>query len=229
MYYLELIGHPNSPRSSLNFFYTERHIQPSDVLNMAKRLALRVSPVPYLSIESDLIWIAYLQIATPMPSGFNSHTRISTILNWPLGKHPGDVYFTLLCKCQRRLRDKELKKMNKQQKVESLIGFSWSKFVNEKNKSYYFNFLTEEKSENAPQLNEIFDVNAGVRRKNRLKDILTQDSDIREIMAKYDIEGNYKDDRFYNLSNYIIQTVISNESVDEEYRSSAGSSSAKGL
>jgi hypothetical protein len=224
MYYLELIGHPSCSRSSLNFFYVARHVQPVDVLNMAKRLGLRVSPSPYSSFDSDLVWIAYLQIATPMPTGFNSHTRVSTMLTWPLGKHPGDVYFTLLVKCQRRNRNNELKKLGKMQKVENLISFSWCRFLNEKNKNFYFNFLTGVRSEAAPQISENFDVAVGVKKKNRLKEVLSHDQDIQDIISKYDIENKGKDERFYNLSNYIIQTLISNESLDEELKFSEGSS-----
>ena len=224
MYYLELIGHPNCPRSSLNFFYVQRHIQPTDVMNMARRLALRVSSHPYSSYDSDLVWVAYLQIATPMPAGFNSHTRVSTMLEWPLGKHPGDVYFTLLCKCQKKIRNNELKKLGKQQKVENLIAFSWCRFLNEKNKPYFYNFLTCNQILFPPQVSENYDINIGVKKKNKLKDILSLDDDIQEIISKYDISHKYKDDKYYNLSNYIIQTLISNESIDEDLKFSEQSS-----
>ena len=53
MYYLELIGHPSAPKSTLNHFSVGQHITPNEVISINKRLNIRVSSVPYSSIDSD--------------------------------------------------------------------------------------------------------------------------------------------------------------------------------
>ena len=53
LYYLELIGHPNTNKSSLNFFNVQKNITPANVISMSKRLNIRVSSRAYSSFESD--------------------------------------------------------------------------------------------------------------------------------------------------------------------------------
>lgn len=211
LYYLELIGHPNSVKGSLNFFYVKRHIQPLDVVNMNKRLEIRITNSSFSSIESDLAWIGYLQIAAPMPSGFNSQTRVSTMLTWPLGKHPGDVYFKLLYRCQKQHRVNELKRLTKAQKVDNLLNNSWGKFINEKNKPYYYNFLSCQKADIIPLHPQNFDLSAGAQKKSKLRSLITQERDIQEILSMFDMHELHKEEELYSLSNYLVNSVMTNE------------------
>lgn len=79
MYYLDLLGHPFSPKSSMTKYECSKYVQPVTILFLAKRLGIRITNVPFSSQESDLVWIAYLQAAAPMPSGFKKNIPISKI------------------------------------------------------------------------------------------------------------------------------------------------------
>lgn len=63
------------PKIFIKTLLCSANIRTNDVISMCKRLSIRISANAYASFESDLAWIGYLQIATPMPSGFNRHTR----------------------------------------------------------------------------------------------------------------------------------------------------------
>ena len=208
MYYLELIGHPNSPKAELNFFSVQRHIRPSDVIYMSKRLGIRAALNAYSSIESDFIWIGYLQISAPMPSGFNKNTRVSTMLEWPLGTHPGDMYFHILFQSQKNLRANEIKRLTHKERIESLLANSWGRFINEKNQVYYYNYLNGERTEIAPGLSEKYEMNIGSKKTSKLKDLLTQDQSIKGILDTYNIQNTSNEERYSNLSNYILQSLI---------------------
>lgn len=211
LYYLELIGHPNAPRFSLNFFDVPKHVQPIDVINMNKRLDIRVSSVPYSSIESDFAWIGYLQIAAPMPNGFNPQTRVFLMLDWPLGAHPGDTYFSILFQYQKSMRSLEMKKLTKAKKIESILGLSWARFLTDKNKIYYYNFLTAERSDIQPNIHDLYDYSYGPKKANKLKDMLKNDEEIQRILEIYGLQESYSEDKHSNFSNHVIQSILKKE------------------
>jgi hypothetical protein len=150
MYYVNTIGHPFTPNKSVIEKFSSYKIQPPQVLNMGKRLGLKVSPREFESSESDLLWIVQMQFLVPMPPGFISPYMNKKVIYWPLGTHPGDSYFEFMVKYHRVERTKHLDTLELHDQMTDLIYNSWFKFMDSKHKSYYYNFLTCHKSYLSP-------------------------------------------------------------------------------
>lgn len=128
---------------------------------------------------------------------------------WPLGKHPGDAYFMMLANIQRKLRVTEIKNLSKTQRVDNLIGSSWCRFINDKNKAYYYNFLTSESTEIPPI--EDFKEPESDSKKERLKDLIINDDNVQEVFKIYDNSENFVEDKFFSVSNHILQNIINED------------------
>ena len=150
MYYLNILGHPFSPNKIISQQFLTYKIQPPQVMVMGKRLGLKVSPREFESSESDLLWIAHLQLVIPMPPEFKSPFLNNKVFHWPLGTHPGDSYFEFMLKYHRVERTKQLENLDIHDQMTDLIYNSWLKFMDSRHKSYYYNFLTCYKSYLSP-------------------------------------------------------------------------------
>ena len=141
-HYVSVLGSPFDV-FDLSSFPTIAGLQPCDVVQMGKRLEIRVTVQPFESVESDLLWVGYLQMLAPLPPAFPVRS-IEGVLALPAGRHPGDSYFKLMLEHQRLKRKKELKSMLAGKRVRSMVEQSWLRLRAETGKCYRYNFLTGE-------------------------------------------------------------------------------------
>ena len=145
LYYVTNIGFPMAQQGDLCSFEPMGEILPQHVVKMGKRLNLKVSSVKFASAESDLLWIALLQLSCPIPKTWGVGDVQSRILV-PFGQLPGDEYFMLMTAFNRRIRGLELVSMPKEERVASLVKDSWLCLSNIRNQKYFYNFLTGDKT-----------------------------------------------------------------------------------
>ncbi|CAG9332249.1 unnamed protein product [Blepharisma stoltei] len=217
MYYLDLIGHPCSSKHSLAKYECSKYIQPLNILFLAKRLGIKVTQSPFSSPESDLVWIAYLQAAAPMPDGFEKNVPITKICSWPYGAHPGDKYFSLILQYQRKIRAVELIKLTPKERAHDLISNSWIEFKNLKDAKYYYNYLSCETSHMIPSSVKFHfaEKSEAEDRKAKLKELLiSQDNLLFKTVTK--LIGNTKNNTSHsqnivNIANLIMQSIARKE------------------
>ena len=141
-YYLRHIGNPFL-KPDISKQQPDAWLHPSHVVQMGKRIGLKVAVLSFESTESDLLWIPYIQLTAPLPAGYPAMS-ISAILDLPMGKHPGDSFFELMLDYHRAHRRAELTKMSKSEQVRSVIEQSWLEFQSASGHCYRHNFLTGE-------------------------------------------------------------------------------------
>jgi len=141
-HYLLHVGSPFA-RPDVGKMQPSSGLLPSHVVQMAKRIGLNASMHSFESAESDLFWIPYVQLITPLPTGFPV-LPTSTLIFLPLGKHPGDSFFQLMLEYHRPQRRAELTKMSKSQQVLSVVENSWLEFLSPSGHCYLHNCLTGE-------------------------------------------------------------------------------------
>jgi hypothetical protein len=145
LYYVTNIGFPMAHQGDLRRFEPTGEILPQHVVKMGKRLNLKVSSVKFASAESDLLWIALLQLSCPIPKLWGVGEIQNRILA-PFGQLPGDEYFMLMTAFNRRIRGLELVSMPKEDRVASLVKDSWLCLSTIRNQKYFYNFLTGDKT-----------------------------------------------------------------------------------
>lgn len=141
-HYLLHVGNPFA-KSDIGKLEPLAGLLPSHVVQMAKRIGLNASMLSFESAESDLFWIPYIQLITPLPTGFPL-LPISTLIFLPLGKHPGDFFFQLMLEYHRPQRRAELTKMSKKEQILSVVENSWLEFLSPSGHCYLHNCLTGE-------------------------------------------------------------------------------------
>jgi hypothetical protein len=141
-HYLRHIGNPFL-KPDISKQQPNAGLYPSYVVQMGKRIGLKVSTLSFESTESDLLWIPYIQLIAPLPAGYPA-TSISALIDLPIGKHPGDSFFQLMLDYHRAHRRAELTKMSKSEQVISVIEQSWLDFQSASGHCYRHNFLTGE-------------------------------------------------------------------------------------
>ena len=145
LYYVTNIGFPMSQPQFLRSFEPKGEILPQHVVKMGKRLNLKVSSVKFASAESDLLWIALLQLTCPVPKEWGVG-EIQTRMLKPFGTLPGDEYFMLMTAFNRRVRALELSRMSREAAVASLVRDSWFCLSTIRNEKYFYNFMTGDKT-----------------------------------------------------------------------------------
>jgi hypothetical protein len=150
VHYLQYVGNPGLKRKSLARFECPKAVTPIHVYAMAKRLNIKVSVQSHSSVESDLMWVAHLQLLAPPPGDFAVPLDIEALLALKLFEHPGDEYFLLMLKSHRQKRNKYLKTLPVKGRTRDLVMNSWLQFKNSKGATYYFNFLNQTTSTSYP-------------------------------------------------------------------------------
>jgi hypothetical protein len=59
-----------------------------------------------------------------------------------------------------------------------------------------------------PVFIENFDSSIGWKKANKLKETLSTHEDIQEILGIYDLKQDFKEEKYFNLSNHIIQSIL---------------------
>ena len=144
LHYLDKVGFPLSTSTEVCHYPVTQEILPQHVRKMGRRLGMRISAQKYSSAESDLLWIALLQLTTPPPQSFRCSLPGQVVM-LPFKSHPGDEYFHLMTIFNRKLRAQELDKMVNSEKVTNLLDESWLCLVTRMNSPYLYNFLTGER------------------------------------------------------------------------------------
>ena len=111
-----------------------------DIVSTGLRLGIKVSLEVLESLESDLLWVAYLQLLVPEPPEWEK-TGVERLA---LGKHPGDEYFSLMLGYHRDRRNRLLKAMSRADRVSSLLENSWLEVQPQAGVCFLHNFLTHE-------------------------------------------------------------------------------------
>ena len=144
LYYLDVVGFPMSTQAEVKTYPAKQEILPMHVIKMGKRLGMKVTSQKYTSAESDLLWIALLQLTAPSPA----QSRLGLpqqVAMLPFKSHPGDEFFLLMSDFNRKLRGRELDQLSKAEKVKSLVSESWLCLTTRLNIPYLYNFLTGER------------------------------------------------------------------------------------
>lgn len=150
MYYMSKLGHPYDRRFKYLNYILESFILPSHIIYMAKRMNLKVSAKKYESVESDILWIPYLQLAVPPPANSHIPKKVIDLVEMDLGTHPGDLYFHLLVSFHKAERMKELRELSDIEKARSMKESSWLPFKDLKGKLYYYNFMSGKQTYRKP-------------------------------------------------------------------------------
>lgn len=150
MYYMSKLGHPYDRRFKYLNYILESFVVPSHIIYMAKRMDLKVSTKKYESLESDLLWIPYLQLAVPPPANSHIPKKIIDLVEMDPGTHPGDLYFHLLLSFHKVERMKELRELSDLEKARSMKESSWLPFKDLKGKLYYYNFISGKQTYRKP-------------------------------------------------------------------------------
>ena len=144
LHYLDKVGFPMSTQGEVRTYPSKHEILPMHVIKMGKRLGMNVTSQKYNSAESDLLWIALLQLTAPLPPYFRLSLPQQLVL-LPFKNHPGDEYFLLMSDFNRKLRRRELDQLSKADKVKSVVNESWLCLTTRLNVPYLYNFLTGER------------------------------------------------------------------------------------
>jgi hypothetical protein len=144
LHYLDVVGFPMSTQAEVRAYPAKQEILPMHVIKMGKRLGMKVTPQKYNSAESDLLWIALLQLTAPPPP-LNRLGLPQQVAMLPFKSHPGDEFFLLMSDFNRKLRARELDQLTKPEKVKSLVNESWLCLTTRLNIPYLYNFLTGER------------------------------------------------------------------------------------
>jgi hypothetical protein len=150
MYYMSKLGHPYDRRFKYLNYILESFVLPSHIIYMAKRMDLKVSTKKYESLESDLLWIPYLQLAVPPPANSHIPKKIVDLVDMDPGTHPGDLYFHLLLNFHKVERMKELRELSDLDKARSMKESSWLPFKDLKGRLYYYNFMSGKQTYRKP-------------------------------------------------------------------------------
>jgi hypothetical protein len=150
VHYLEWVGNPTLDRKSLARFESPKVVTPILVYAMARRLGIKTSVKSLCSVESDLMWIAQLQLVAPAPFGFSVPADFAALLSMQLFEHPGDEYFLLMLKSHRKRRNDHLKHLTVKARPRDLTLNSWLQFKSVKGATYYFNFMNGKTSSSYP-------------------------------------------------------------------------------
>jgi hypothetical protein len=150
MYYMSKLGHPYDRRFKYLNYILESFVLPSHIIYMAKRMDLKVSTKKYESLESDLLWIPYLQLAVPPPANSHIPKKIVDLVDMDPGTHPGDLYFHLLLNFHKVERMKELRELSDLDKARSMKDSSWLPFKDLKGRLYYYNFMSGKQTYRKP-------------------------------------------------------------------------------
>ena len=150
MYYMSKLGHPYDRRFKYLNYILESFVLPSHIVYMAKRMDLKVSTKKYESLESDLLWIPYLQLAVPPPANSHIPKKIIDLVEMDPGTHPGDLYFHLLLNFHKAERMKELRELSDLEKARSMKESSWLPFKDLKGILYYYNFMSGKQTYRKP-------------------------------------------------------------------------------
>lgn len=144
LHYLDVVGFPMSTQAEVKSYPAKQEILPMHVIKMGKRLGMKVTSQKYNSAESDLLWIALLQLTAPSPcqSRLGLPQQVAML---PFKSHPGDEFFLLMSDFNRKLRARELDQLSKPEKVKSLVSESWLCLTTRLNIPYLYNFLTGER------------------------------------------------------------------------------------
>ena len=132
-YYFQTCGNPCST-FDLRLYPPHPKLTVPDIVEMGVRLGIKVSTEPLESQESDLLWIAYVQLLVPLPPQWLGE----------LGEHPGDEYFHLVLEYHRERRNRLLKAMSRLERIRSLLDSSWLELQPKPGVFLLHNFLTHE-------------------------------------------------------------------------------------
>ena len=141
-YYLQACGNPFDV-FDLRLYRPYPGLSVSDIVAVGLRLRIRVSLEALESLESDLLWVAYLQILVPEPPGWEPR-GLERLKRLAPGEHPGDEYFGLVLKYHRDKRNNLLKAMSRTDRVSSLLESSWLEIQPRPGVFFLHNFLTHQ-------------------------------------------------------------------------------------
>lgn len=141
-YYLQACGNPFEV-FDLRLYRPYPGLSVTDIVAAGLRLKIRVSLETLESLESDLLWVAYLQILVPEPPEWEPR-GLERLKRLALGEHPGDEYFGLVLKFHRDQRNNLLKAMSRTDRVSSLLESSWLEIQPRPGVFFLHNFLTHQ-------------------------------------------------------------------------------------
>lgn len=141
-YYFQICGNPFD-LFDLRIYRPYPGLSVPDIVSIGLRMGIKVSLEVLESLESDLLWVAYLQILVPEPPEWE-HKGMERMKRLALGQHPGDEYFSLMLEYHRDRRNKLLKAMSRTDRVNSLLENSWLEVQPRPGVFSLHNFLTHE-------------------------------------------------------------------------------------
>lgn len=155
-HYVRLLGDPASlsHEDILERTNPPKTVHSYSLVLMAARFKLKIN-----GNDSDLAWIPYIALATPLPPDFEQALRATTakdkliqrICYLKFGEHPGDLYFRKVIDSYSNKRQKFIAALKPDEIKQYKTCHSWLKFRNEGDgEVFYFNMLTKEKSSFLP-------------------------------------------------------------------------------